>query len=144
MIINFYDTFTIDADESMFTITSECASPNNVLTFECSVLIIVNATGISGRSLVWRGTALDCPSTINEITVLTSRVDASSKTCNNGTIVGWNVVEPNSSNYSSRLNVTISSDNIIGKTITCDYDNGTMQNPGSIKLIKTGTHYTIK
>ena len=125
----------------MFTITRECASPNNVLTFECSVLITVNATEISGRSLVWQGTTFDCPSE-NEITLLISRVDVHS--CNNGTIVGWNVVKPNNSNintYTSRLNVTISSDNIIGKTITCDYDNGTMLNPGSIKLIKTGTHY---
>ena len=119
----------------MFTITSECASPKNVLTFECSVIIIANATGISGRSLVWQGTAFDCPSAKNRLILLTSRVDAHS--CNSGTIVGWNI-----NTYTSRLNVTISSDNnIIGKTITCDYDNGTMLNPGSIKLIKTGTHY---
>ena len=139
MIINFYDTFTIDADEPVFTIISECASPNNVLTFECSAEIPVS-------SIVWQGTAFDCPTTNSEIVILTNRFDINiSHSCSNGSIVGWNVVKPNDSSintYTSRLNITISSD---GKTVTCGYDNGTMQNLGSIRLIKTGMQlYPIK
>jgi hypothetical protein len=123
----------------VFTITSECVSLNDILIFECSF-----TTGISGSSIVWQGTAFDCPP-INEVVILISRFTSISHSCNNETIVGWNVVKPNDSSidtYTSRLNVTISSD-MMGKNITCYYDNGTMENPGSIKIFKTSTHVIL-
>ena len=40
--------------------------------------------------------------------------------------------------YTSRLNVTVTSD-MTGKDIICNYDDGIMENPGFMKLIKTGT-----
>ena len=116
----------------MFIFTSECSSPGNTLTFEC----FVNA-GNPVSSIVWQGTAFQrC-----EITLLGNRFNESvSHFCNNGTIVGWNVVKSSDSDdetYTSRLNITVTSD-MTGKDITCSFDDGIMQNPGSMKLIKTG------
>ena len=121
----------------MFIFSSECSSPGNTLTFEC----FVNA-GIPVSSIVWHGTAFQCHNTKAEIVLRRSQFNGNvSGSCNNGTIVGWNVVKSSDSDnktHASRLNVTVTSD-MAGKNITCSYDNSTMQNPGSMKLIKTGT-----
>ena len=123
---------SIEAKESAFTITRGCASPGDTLTLECSVAI----ERLQGGGTVWRGTAFDCPSGDSEIVILYNRFV--SRYCNNGTIVGWNLgIGSDNRTYTSRLNITVSP-GIIGKNITCEYDNGTQSilAAGSIKMIK--------
>ena len=56
---------------------------------QCSVNAEIPVIGI-----MWQGTAFDCPAA-NEIVVLTNRFDINiSHSCNNRSIVGWNVVKP--------------------------------------------------
>ena len=82
--------------------------------------------GGSGGVTVWQGTALDCGSKNNEILLLHRRFTlegGTSEECNNGDIAGESLrVEGNS--YTSRLNVTLSSD-MIGRSIACAVDMGT-------------------
>ena len=79
--------------------------------------------GEFGSSTIWKGAAFNCNSG-NKIILLHSRFKESSenhtKTCNNGTIVGWNL-RSNNGTYTSRLNVTVNYDTI-GNTIQCGYD----------------------
>ena len=80
----------------------------------------------SGGVTVWQGTALDCGSKNNELLLLHRRFTlegGTSEECNNGDIVGESLrVEGNS--YTSRLNVTLTSD-MIGRSIACVVDTGT-------------------
>ena len=86
-----------------------------------------------------------------EIAILISRFNDTvlrMHSCDNGSIVGWpwNLMKLSDSDnkiYTSRLKVTVtSSSDVIGRNISCYYDNGTIQNPaaGSLKLIKAGKH----
>ena len=74
---------------------------------------------------IWSGSALDCPSTSNEIIFL--QIDFLNQrlyqTCNNGDIVA-RILSVEGNNYTSQLNVTATSD-IAEKSIACGYDNGT-------------------
>ena len=87
------------------------------MMFQCSV--------IGEGNTVYEGSAFDCHSSRNEITLLHSRFSsnsATSKVCNNGDIVGKSLrVEDDC--YTSQLSVKVSS-NLIGKTVKCLYDNG--------------------
>ena len=92
---------------------SGCICPGDTLTYECTVA--------GGSSTVWTGNAFICPS--NEITLLHSRFESITHSCNNGSIVGRSLaVEGN--NYTSQLKVRVNPD-IAGKTIMCIGDNGT-------------------
>ena len=76
-----------------------------------------------GGATIWTGSAFNCAG--NEITLIHYRFDDGRGTygvCNNGTIVARSLsVEGN--NYTSQLNVTITSDTA-GSTIECTSDNG--------------------
>ena len=105
--------------KSFYVVTvSGCACPGSTLMYECTVM------GSLGGITIWTGSALNCPSSSNNIYLLHNRITSyrTYGSCNNGSIVaGILSVEDNL--YISQLNVTITSD-ILGKTIGCGYDNG--------------------
>ena len=77
---------------------------------------------------MFQGNALNCGATSDEISLLHSRFNATSRTdgsCNDGLIVAQSVsVESNC--YTSTLNVTFISPNLIGRMIKCIRDDGVM------------------
>ena len=97
----------LSGDES-----NDCSCIGDTLTFECTVM--------SGSSTIWRGSAFNCASSENEIQILNNNV--SSETCNDGMITG-RVIRRQDNNYTSQLNVTLSS-NLIGKSVECASNNG--------------------
>ena len=78
--------------------------------------------GGPGGGTVWTGTALNCLS--GEIILLHQRFtesDGTIRSCNNGATVAQSLyVQDNL--YVSQLNITVTH-NILGKTVTCVYDN---------------------
>lgn len=90
-----------------------CLCPGDTLTYECTV--------VGGNTLVWRGSALSCPSTDNEIVLLLSDRISLSKSCNNGTVTAKFIRIADT--YISQLNVTWTRD-LIGESIECmhEYD----------------------
>ena len=71
-------------------------------------------------STTWRGSAFNCPSSSNGILVLNSTVG--SEPCNNEMII-VRIIRRKDDNYTSQLNVILSSD-LIGKSIECASYNG--------------------
>jgi hypothetical protein len=90
--------------------SNTCSCIGDTLTFQCTVM--------SGLRTIWRGSAFNCPSSGNEISLLNSYIDDG--TCNNEMIVG-RVIRREETNYTSQLNVTLSSD-LIGEIIECASD----------------------
>jgi hypothetical protein len=92
--------------------THSCTCIGDILTFECTVM--------NGLLTIWRGSAFNCASSGNEISLLNSSVG--DVTCNNEMITG-RVIKHERNNYTSQLNIILSSD-LIGKIIECVSDNG--------------------
>ena len=115
--------------------TSGCACPGDNMTFECSVAGPV--------ATVFQGSAFDCENSGNTINLLHSRfhsTNGTNGTCNNGAIVGQSLnVEGNC--YASQLHVIISLD-LLGKTIECVHDNGTLTEVVGRYLIPTANTTT--
>ena len=82
-----------------------------------------------GGITVWKGTAFNCSQRDNEIALLHGRFQ-SEKTCNNETIIGRGIRVENNSSFTSLLNVTVTPD-VIGESIECVHDNGTLTTIGS-------------
>ena len=78
--------------------------------------------GGPGQSTVWTGSAFDCPSTNNMI-ILSHQfsADRTYRICNNGAIVAR--ILPVEGNYTSQLNVTVTSETM-GKSVECLHDDG--------------------
>lgn len=95
---------------------NQCVCPGDSLIYTCRL------HGDANGATVWNGTAFNgCLH--NEITLLHSFFTPQQGvlgTCNNGAIVARSL-GLEGSNYTSQLNVTITS-NLAGKTITCAYD----------------------
>ena len=109
--------------DTFFRLESTC--PGDTLTFQCTI------TGSSGHATVtvWNGSAFECAESSNDISLLHSRFNTSfTGYCNNGSIVGQSLYAEDN-DYTSKLTITITS-NMTGKTIQCNYDNGT-----SVRLI---------
>ena len=92
--------------------SNTCNCIGDTLTFECTVM--------TGKGTIWRGSAFNCASSGNEITLLNSSVG--DETCNSGMISG-RVIKHERNNYTSQLNVIFSTD-LIGRIIECASDNG--------------------
>ena len=76
---------------------------------------------------VWQGSAFDCRNSHNEMSLLHSRFNlpgGTNGTCNDGAIVGQSLRVKNNF-YTSQLKVKFSP-RLIGKTVECHYDNGTV------------------
>jgi hypothetical protein len=89
---------------------------------------------MSGLQTIWRGSALNCASTGNEIILLNSSVG--DETCNDEMITGR--VIRHEDNYTSQLQVFLSSD-LIGKIIECASDNGSQIIPISNTILDIRT-----
>ena len=96
-------------------LTSECARPGDTLSYEC--------TFMESGYIIWTGTAFICSSTNNNIILSGHYHTGTSRTCNNGAIVA-RILSAEGNNYTSQLNVTVTSDTA-GKTIECiNYERG--------------------
>ena len=99
---------------------SGCVYPGDLLTYECTVM------GLPGEATVWTGSAFNCASSSNEIVLLHRPIISDNvyySTCNGAIVARILSVEGN--NFTSQLNVTVTSE-IIGKTIECLHDDGTI------------------
>lgn len=88
-----------------------CASPGDLLTFEC--------TSFGGITTIWHGSAFDCGPGSDEIWLQHSQFPSRARgSCNSGQILAQSVGVVNNTYYISQLNVTVSSD-MLNKTIQC-------------------------
>ena len=137
-----------DAQESSFTITSDCACPGQTIVLECTVS---TTSENAGGSTVWKGDFFrECDSTNNNIvllhsrftTVTTSGASNSITSCNNGSIISQILrVDPENETFISQLMVIFGLE-MIGQKIICEYDSSpTMINTSSVnlKLVQTQT-----
>ena len=96
-----------------FAKLTSCTCPGYTVTYECTVM--------GGIGTVWRGSAINCENSANEVFLLHNRFGLSdrdyTKTCNNGTISGRGV-RVTGGFYTSQLSVKISLD-LLGKTVEC-------------------------
>ena len=97
--------------------SNTCSCIGDTLTFECTIM--------NGLGTAWRGSAFNCASSGNEINLLVNNIG--DLTCNDGLIIG-RVIKREGNNYTSQLNVTLSS-NLIGQIIECTSDNGSQRTP---------------
>ena len=113
---------------------NNCLCPGDVVTYECTVV------GDYGGITIWMGDFFSClaDSQVIELVhsqLITNRPEGkafNARTCNDGNIVG-RIVRVENGRYISQLNVTLTSD-IVGKSIECAYDNGTVYRIGSLNL----------
>ena len=124
---------------------NECLCPGDVISYECTVV------GNSAVNVVWKGSALMCSSTNNEIILpLHDRNNTSLigrrgyyKTCNNGTISASITAIDENGTYTSQLIVN-STPGIIGKTIECAYDDGATETTvGSLNISDTNGEFKV-
>jgi hypothetical protein len=115
------------------SLSDECICPGDTVTYECTVI------GNYGGFTVWVGDFFRCSSgrqvielrhhqlmNIQEGGVPNARI------CNNGSIAG-RLIRVENGRFTSQLNVTLTSD-IVGRSIECAYDNGTIHRIGSLNL----------
>ena len=112
------------------SMNNDCICFGDTMTYECTVV------GNNGGITVWMGDFFRCPNGKREIGLLHSDFTVqggglySTPICNNGNVVG-RIVRAENGCYTSQLNVTLTSD-IIGQSIECAYDNGTIHRVGSL------------
>ena len=105
----------------LITSYGDCVCPGSTLVYECNIT--------KGATLVFHGSAFDCPSTANEITFVQRQNynynQSVIRSCNDGAIVAETFVE--STTVSSRLTVTLNNEvtNQSETSIICSADNGT-------------------
>ena len=128
---------------------NECLCPGDVISYECTVV------GNSAVNVVWKGSALMCSSTNNEIILpLHDRNNTSLigrrgyyKTCNNGTISGKIIAAHENGTYTSQLLVYSTESTpgtIIGKSIECAYDDGATETTvGSLNISDTNGEFKV-
>ena len=116
-----------------------CACPGDILTYKCTVV------GGFGGATILRGksTTFSCYSagSHGQKIILWHRLFdiGTSGVCNNGTIVGQSLRAENGS-YTSQFNITVSSE-LIGETIECAHDNGSITSPvGHLKISRTSNY----
>ena len=93
----------------------DCVCPGYDISFECTVF--------GGGFTVWRGSAFNCPLSLNEILLSHSNFeDGTIRTCNNGAITGRSVGVMNNF-YTSRLVISFTRE-LDGMTIECIHEDG--------------------
>lgn len=103
---------------------NSCTCEGHTQIYECRV------TG--NGATIWKGSALDCSSSRNEIIILSSDSVNRSRICNNGAIAGRLVRRENDS-YLTQLSVSVSSE-VISRNISCYHEVGH-------DLVEIGTLY---
>ena len=99
------------------------------MTYECTV------TG-QGGATIWRGTAINCSETGNEIAFRhNTGVFTSVRGCSGRTIIGRGIrIEPGYV-YTSQLNITVYSS--AEKKLECTYENGNSSVIGTLPVVLT-------
>ena len=101
MLTLYYYTSLTSANN--FLHCGNCLCPEGILVFVCSIN--------GGVATVWKGSIFNCPGNRNEITlrhsVFNDRISERTGSCNDGTIVAYNIDVTNNI-YSSQLNITVS------------------------------------
>ena len=118
-------------------LTNDCPCPGNNLTYEC--------TTVGEGSTVWQGGIFDCPDRSNEITLRHINF-ASTVTgeCNAGAVVGESLRAVDNC-YTSQLSI-LYTEEYVGKTVACAYDNGittTVVGTSPITHNTTGIHACV-
>jgi hypothetical protein len=114
------------------SVSNDCFRPCDTVMYECTVI------GDQGGFTVWMGDFFHCSSgkRVMELQHSPTRVgdtpEFTDRTCNNGSIMGRIILAENGI-FISQLNVTLTSD-IVGRSIECAYDNGTIHRIGSLNL----------
>ena len=80
-------------------------------------------TASGGVFTVWGGTAFNCDSSEDKISLTHIDFQTTMGQCNDGAIVGYGIENVNNS-YISRLDVRLMSTDLQGQTIICSVDNG--------------------
>ena len=109
-------TFTVIAKNEFML--SVCSCVNSSITFEC--------TTVGPGATIWKGSAFDCRTSLNQIQLLHSQFEdgRASGTCNDGRIVGYGLDVSEDLHFRSRLDVQVTSAAMNGTRVECDYDNG--------------------
>ena len=100
---------------------SSCTCIGSSLIYEC--------TAVGPGATIWKGSAFNCPETVNEVQLLHSQFRnqdryTTMETCNNGQIVGYAVDVSEHLEFRSRLLVQVTSSAMNGTTVECYYDDG--------------------
>ena len=112
-LINFPNHY-IATNKLVVPSNAQCACPDDVLTFTCTV--------VGPGNTIWSGTAFNCPSTSNEIILRHSQFASpgTSGNCNSGTITARSLGVENDC-FRSELNVTASA-SLNKKTVQCQHN----------------------
>ena len=105
-------------DGSEVRLMSNCTCIGYPLEFQCVV--------IGPGATIWRGSALNCPSSLNKIQLYHSQFASGTAagSCNSGNIVARSL-DTVGGQYRSQLNIHNLTPEMNGTTIKCLYDNGT-------------------
>ena len=109
------------------SVSNNCNHPCDFATYECTI--------VGGGITVWMGDFFRCSSgkKVMELQHRPTREgEFTDRTCNNGSILG-RIVRVENGVFTSQLNVTFTSD-IVGRSIECAHDNGTIHRIGSLNL----------
>ena len=122
---------------AQFSNYNDCVCSGYDVTFECTVF--------GGGFTVWRGSAFNCPLSLNEILLSHSNFeDGTVRTCNNGAIAGHSVRVMDNF-YTSQLVISFTS-GLDGTTIECTHEDGStaaMVIGSSMLLTTTGFFVNI-
>ena len=102
------------------TVVDSC--PGDVLTYTCTIY--------GGGNTIWRGSALDCETKMNEIILRHSQFErGSSGNCNGGAITAQSLSAVNNTRFSSQLRVTVDLE-MNNRTIQCAHSSETITTVG--------------
>ena len=128
---------TVSASNAFLTTPNiNCACPGEEVTFTCTV--------VGGGITVWSGTAFDCSSGTNDISLSHTRfMEGISKSCNGGATVATSLGVTND-RYTSQLRVQVSSD-LNSRTVQCAHDSnaGPMTAVGTSTLVVVNSKFII-
>lgn len=111
---------------------SNCTCIGYPLEFQCVTI---------GRgATIWRGSAFNCPSSLDKIQLYHSRFTTGRATgsCNNGNIIA-RALDTTEGQYRSQLSIYNLTSEMIGTTVECAYDNGTHIHPINNIIISVTT-----
>ena len=115
---------------------SGCTCVDHPLTFRC--------TAVGPGATIWRGSALNCPSSLNEIQLYHSRFASGRAVgyCNDRNIVAY-AVGTTEGRFHSNLKIVNLTHEMNGTTIKCIYDDGANIYPSNSTIISitTGNYY---
>ena len=115
------------------SLSDDCICPGDTVVYECTVI------GDNGGFTLWMGDFFRCSSGNRVIALrhhqfmnIQGGGMPNARICNNGNVAG-RLIRIENGSYTSELNVTLTAD-IVGRSIECAYDNGTIHGVGSLNI----------